>query len=437
MKTLVPGVFLHVIPSTKYKTIRLNIRFTAPLAVATIAPRTLLSSVLETSSAKYPTQTAIANVLDELYGASFGMSVAKQGQRHFFTVTLNVVNDKFLEEKGILQEAVDFLREVLFAPLLEGDGFHQETFHKEQENLMRYIEGIYEDKQSYSSLKLQEVYFNDPAQKIPSFGTQAMIKALTPTSLYTYYQEMLTQDQVDISLVGDVSEKEASALFQDFPFTPRKVAAPEAEVFYHQALSNVVKEEQEQQPVLQSKLNLAYQVPETFLDAKYFASIVFNGLFGGFPHSKLFMNVREKESLAYYASSSVDSYRRYLTVQTGIDGKNRNHVLHLIEEQLRALQRGEFTDLEFQQTKANLKNQFLMQQDSPQRQLELAFQQRSILGRTMTVTEWLQLLADVTPQDVVDYAKACQLQSIYFLEGSAHEDWLPTTEWNRLWRDVT
>ena len=38
--------------------------------------------------------------------------------------------------------------------------------------------------------------------------------------------------------------------------------------------------------------------------------------FWRFPHSKLFMNVREKEHLAYYASSSIDTFRGFMTVQT-------------------------------------------------------------------------------------------------------------------------
>ena len=65
--------------------------------------------------------------------------------------------------------------------------------------------------------------------------------------------------------------------------------------------------------------------------------MVFNGLFGGFPHSKLFLNVREKHSLAYYASSSVEPFRGLLTVQTGIDGKNREKVLRLVNDQLKEI----------------------------------------------------------------------------------------------------
>ena len=59
---------------------------------------------------------------------------------------------------------------------------------------------------------------------------------------------------------------------------------------------NIVKERQVREPIVQAKLNLAYQTNVYYDEPERFALMVFNGLFGGFPHSKLFMNVRERKS---------------------------------------------------------------------------------------------------------------------------------------------
>jgi predicted Zn-dependent peptidase len=86
--------------------------------------------------------------------------------------------------------------------------------------------------------------------------------------------------------------------------------------------------------------------------------LVFNELFGGSPLSKLFMNVREKASLAYYASSSFDTFRGVLKVQAGIDGKNHDQVLAIIAAQLSAIQAGDFTDDLVEQLKLGLDQRF-------------------------------------------------------------------------------
>lgn len=75
---LAEGVNLHVLPTKKYKTIRIFIRFTARLQQEVITKRSLLSSMLETNSLNYPDQTKLSAQLAELYGASFGLSVRKK-----------------------------------------------------------------------------------------------------------------------------------------------------------------------------------------------------------------------------------------------------------------------------------------------------------------------------------------------------------------------
>lgn len=44
-----------------------------------------------------------------------------------------------------------------------------------------------------------------------------------------------------------------------------------------------------------------------------------------------------------------------MTVQTGIDGKNRNQVLRLISTELENIRLGKISELEIEQTKAMLK----------------------------------------------------------------------------------
>lgn len=419
MKTLTSGVYLHLLPEKKYKTIRINIRFSQVLREDNSTLRTLLASVLETNAKNYPTQRHVSQVLADLYGASFGINVGKKGTRHIVTVSMNLVNDKFLTEKNITQKAISFLKEMLFAPNITNDLFHEETFLREKENLLSYLKSVYEDKQTYSSLELQKLYFKDPAQGIPSFGLKEQLEKVTNAQLVEAYTEMIEEDKVDILVVGDVTEEEMVSLFSEFPFKEREEAIEK--VTYQQEFSPVIREKQERQEISQAKLNLAYRVKSSSVSEDYFTAVIFNGLFGGFPHSKLFLNVREKESLAYYASSSLDTFRSYLSVQTGIEGKNRDHVLHLITEQLESLQRGEISDLELMQTKANLKNQFLMTQDSPQGQMELYFRQ-VFLNECITEEMWLEKLEAVTVEDVSQYAKDVRLESIYFLEGVTYEN---------------
>lgn len=231
---------------------------------------------------------------------------------------------------------------------------------------------------------------------------------------------MIKEDQVDIFVVGDIEETMAIEALKELPFTERKVVQPE--IFYQQTQNNVIKERQIQEPVVQAKLNLAYQTNVYYDQPERFSLMVFNGLFGGFPHSKLFMNVREKESLAYYASSNIDTFRGLLTVQTGIETKNRNQVLHLIHQQLASLQNGEVTELELEQTKAMLRNHYLLSLDSPQAAIESAYLAHWLPDTELSDEEWLARMERVTIEDIQEVANQIELQAIFFLAGGEENE---------------
>ncbi|MDT2612860.1 EF-P 5-aminopentanol modification-associated protein YfmF [Enterococcus dongliensis] len=415
MIELKKGVRLHVITTKKYKTIQVYGRFTTRLTKEIMTKRALLANLLETNSLHYPDQTKLSGRLAELYGASFGLNVGRKGNLHWLDVGLGVVNGKYVDDPKLLSEAVDFLQEVLFYPNIHNGKFDEQTFQLEKENLQSYIETLQEDKQTLASLKIKETYFTDEAQKLPSFGTVADLANETSESLAAYYHTMITQDQVDLFVIGDVEEKEVAELFQQLPFAEREEDFPA--IYYYQTKDNVIREQQVQEAVVQGKLNLAYATDVYYEDSDRFALLVFNGLFGGFPHSKLFMNVREKASLAYYASSSFDTFRGYLQVQTGINSANREKVLHLINEQLIELQAGDFTELAFQQTKAMLKNHYLLGLDSMQNTIETTYLAQWLPKSKLTDEEWLRRLAAVTPEDVQHVAKKIRLQAIFFLDG--------------------
>ncbi|GEQ38051.1 peptidase M16 [Tetragenococcus halophilus] len=419
--SLQPGVKLTVIPTEKFKTVRLFVRFSTKHQKAVASKRALLTNLLETNSFNYPTQTKLSEKLADLYGASFGLNVSKKGNIHQVNLMMNLVNGKFINEQDIFSEGIKFIQEILFHPNIKEGAFDQETFQREKENMMDYLESIKEDKQTLAALRLQELYFaEDIDQKTPSFGTKEDLNSLSAYDLVQTYHEMMTQDQIDIFVVGDIEEERAKEAIQSLPFSPR--SSLQTEIFYKQGLKAEVQSEVLYEPVVQAKLNLAYQTSIYYNDQKRFSLLVFNGLFGGFPHSKLFINVREKASLAYYASSTFDSFRGIVTVQTGIDSKDRSRVLSLIEKQLESLKSGDFTESELQQTKVMLKNQFLLSLDSSRGLIEIAYLKQWFSELVEDEKEFEQKIMAVSKEDVKKVAADLQLQAIFTIDKEvAHE----------------
>ena len=161
---------------------------------------------------------------------------------------------------------------------------------------------------------------------------------------------------------------------------------------------------------------MGFSTPVTFHHPDYPKMQVTNGIFGGFAHSKLFMNVREKESMAYYASSSYSSHYGLVYVMAGIDAELEEKAVKLITEQLTVLQNGDITDLELEQTKALLKNGIKSAFDSARGQIEV-FDQFKELDENFTADQLISKWEAVTKEDVKKMASEIKLEIVYLLSG--------------------
>lgn len=415
MSERIPGVHLQVVPTDKFKTTQITIRFKSKLSEEKLNERSLLAAMMENCCAKYPSPGEMNEQLANMYGALFSVDSTRKGDLLLFSLTLTIVNDRFLNgDTQLLAEGFEFLYDVLFEPLVENDMFVPSIVSLEKHHLMNYMAAMVEDKQDYTVMRLQSLYFDNEAQAVPFYGTPEGIEPIEPDQLYRAYKDMLLNDEVVITVIGNVSENEVAPFIDAMPFPPRVIQS--INPFYHQSVGEI-RAESETQPIVQSKLAMIYQTNIYYGEMPYYPLLVFNGLFGGFPHSKLFMNVRERESMAYYASSHIDAYRGNILVQAGIDAQNRDTVIQLIEEQLESLQNGEFDELAFQQTKAMLINQWLSGQDNARVMQEHAYTQWLFNDHDLSLDAMIQHIQDVTVEEVALVAKQVTLQAAFFLEG--------------------
>lgn len=413
------GVTLDLLPTKQFKTVGIKVDFVAPLQATAITARALLAQVLETSTEQYPTQTALARELSRLYGATFGISVLKLGTKHVIRLTCSVVDEQYLanyaDDMPLFERGMDLLKQVLFAPLLPGGNFDSATFTQQRQNLYTAIKSLDDDKQYLANRRLQELLFTgQPTQAMNALGDLHVLSGLSATDILGTYHEMLANDAVHVAVIGDVTAERVQSTLAQWPLNDR--TEPTSDPYYHWDAQPQVQVGDDLAPVVQAKLNLGYQLPVYRNDADFMAAVVFNAAFGGSPLSLLFTNVREKASLAYYASSGYNPFNGTLTVQAGIQAENQQRVETIIGEQLAAMQRGELPASLLDEVKASLLNARLSALDSPQRRLTgLLNVQLTHLSEPLAA--WQEKLMAITADDVARVAKRVTLQATYCLHG--------------------
>lgn len=411
------GVTLYIRKSEQFKTVNFSVKWKTALDEKKSAPRAVLANILEESNGRYRSQTEFRNALDELYGTVLYTDAGKRGETHIVSLSAECVNDEYLSEGGVLEEVLSLIKTVIFDPNVVDGQFDETVVNREKRSVKERIRSLYDDKTRYAQKRMLELLRPDSAASAPSYGTEEDVDALTSADLFAAYESMLNEDEIDIYVVGDIDEDEMTEKIRSLlTFNSRKVHERQTATQQTATQEREVRHVREKQDMKQGKLHLGFTTPVTFRHPDYAKMQMTNGVFGGFAHSKLFINVREKENMAYYASSSYSSHYGLLYVMAGIDAELEEKAVKLISEQLTALQQGEITDLEMEQTKALLANGIKSAFDSARGQIEV-FDQYKELDENFTADTIIAGWESVTKDDVKNMASEIKLEIVYLLSG--------------------
>lgn len=405
---------LHVLPTQRFKTFAVALYAGVPLSESTVTPAALIPFVLRRGTASTPETKAFRERLDDMYGAGFGFDVLKRGDAQIVQFRVDVIHDQFVSsDKPLLEAALAFLGEVVTEPALEDGRFRAKYVDAEKTTLRKRLEAIVNDKIRYASERcLEEMCANEPYRLHP-LGRIDDLEAIGPESLMEYYRAWLASAAFDLYVVGDTTLEEVSGLVAQSFKAPAGLPAgyPAPDIRPAAGEPKTVVERME---VGQGKLNMGLRANVSYADDDYPAALLYNGILGGYPHSKLFMNVREKASLAYYAASRYDGHKGIVTIQSGIEIGNYDKANAIIAEQLEQMRKGDVQELELAQTKAMIGNHLREIQDSAYEMIGFDF--NSVLsGRTRTTAGLLQDVENTDAADIVRVAQRVQLDTIYFL----------------------
>ncbi|MGN7386754.1 EF-P 5-aminopentanol modification-associated protein YfmF [Sporosarcina sp. SAFN-015] len=409
------GVNLYIRKTEQFKTITMSIKWLAELDEKQAAYRAVLSNVLQDSNADYPKQSDLRKALDELYGTVFYMDAGKRGSSHILSLNMECVNDEYLSTTGVFDEALNMVNTIIFKPNFKDGTFDESIVSREKRTVIERIRSIYDDKTRYAHKRMLELMRpNDPAS-MSSSGTEEDVESITSATLLDTYKRMLNEDEIDIYVVGDVQEDELVEKIKSmFDFPAREVTKKQYE--QKETENKEARQVFERQDMKQGKLQVGYRTPISFFHPDYPKMQVANGVLGGFAHSKLFMNVREKESMAYTVNSAYAAYYGIVYVMAGIDAELEEKAVKLIGEQIDEMQKGNVSDLELDQTVALLSNSIRSAFDSARGQIEV-YDQYKQLDEDFTADKWIAKWDAVSIEDVKQMASQIQLELIYLLSG--------------------
>lgn len=412
------SIKLHCIKTEKFKTNLLSVFLTVPLDRDTVTYNAMIPAVLRRGTNNLKTQEDISIALENMYGATFDCGIEKTGDNQILKFYLEMVNDEFLDSKeSTLIKAINLILDIVFNPLVEDNKFKEEYVKTEKENMRQIIEAKIDNKDRYAFDRCIEEMYKNKTYGLYKFGYVEDLEKIDGKNLYEHYKKLILTSKIDIFVSGDIDENQVRNTISNNENI--KKLQDRQDIHIINSEKNIEqngdkpKETQEKMDVTQGKLVIGTDVTFDEEDSKYKISL-YNVILGEGATSKLFQNVREKESLAYTARSNYIRQKNNIYIRCGIEIDNYEKAVEVIKEQLEAMKNGNFTDEDIQNAKKYIVSGLQTTQEEQDSELSYYFGQE-LSDKFTSFEEYEEKINKVTREDIQKVAQNIKVNTIYFL----------------------
>lgn len=416
---LMPGVWLNHLRSDKFKTACMSLTLLTQLKRDSASMNALIPYVLRRGTTRYGDMEALSARLEELYGAAVEPVVRRIGEIQCVGFYASLPEREYLPGgQDVLRDTAELMGELLLSPATRGGLLLPQYVDSERDKMLDTIRSRINEKRGYSLFRCIEEMCCYEDFAVGRLGGEMECQAIHYQKLTKHYRALLQTCPLEIFYCGRAGEDEVASAMRD-----ALSALPRGGIDYDlgtdvrmNALEEAPRYVEEELPVSQGKLVIGFRLGECMEDPDIAALHVFNSVYGSGTSSKLFMNVRERLSLCYYASSIIDIHKGIMLVASGIEFEKFGAARDEILAQLEAMKRGEITEAELNAAKAGVASDLRSLMDS-QGELEGFYLAQALDGADYGPMELAELAEIVTKEDVVAIANSVECDLIYFLKG--------------------
>ena len=405
---------LHMIKTDKFKTIKVKVSFRRPILKEEVTMRNILSQILVQTTNKYKTKRDLAIKAQDLYAASISSSNSRIGNYINTDIILSVLNDKYTEE-GNFSTAIDFLYDIIYDPNVDDNSFDKNQLEIIKTSAKTELESEKEDSNYYSILRLHEIMDANNPSSIKMSGYIEDLDSIDGEKLYEYYKEVLKKDLMDIFVIGNIDTKEIEKLIKS-KFNIKTFKKSRKPYYVKETKPRLRRRfVTEKDDNNQSKLAIGARTNNLTMYEKNYPLTLYNIILGGGEDSKLFRNVREKNSLCYYINSVPQKLDGILLIRAGIDKKNVKKTISLVEKEMNNMKHGKITENDL----AMAKEFFTTAMDSLKESQTSIMEHYYLMDllKTDDIDTRIKKMNKITIPEVVKVAKKVKIDTIYCLEG--------------------
>lgn len=413
---------IYKVNNNKFKSIYISYNFTQEVNDTKIfSSYAVLASLMAKSSKSYPTQKDIEKYLNSLYGANFDVNIEKLGDLYNLEFRIEFVNKKFIPSKEeLLEKILLFLKEMIYNPAQ----WTQDVFKREKDFILQRINERKDEKLKYGIQRAEELLCKDEPFGTYLYGEEDVVKNLSLKDIKDAYSTLIN-DSITVIVSGNLDgydsiDSEIEKIFKQYDknfntnIENLKYNIKRQENYKYEEVKEI-------QDTTQSVLSLGLRIKEC-TPKDFYVLNVYNAILGTTPSSKLFQNVREKESLAYTVRSRYYRFKDIIVIYAGINKENYEKALDVIKIQLEDMKKGNITDIEFKSARDSLLADLLEWKDSKVAMAKMKLSNLiAFKDADISIDQMREEIKNVKIEDVINISKKIEVEKVFLLGGEIDE----------------
>ena len=401
--------------SDRFKSVFVTVNLLLPLVADKAGKNALLAMVLKKSNQLYKTEKELERALASLYDSTIDVNIEKLDNLYNIQFGMELLNGNYMPKEDV-EKAKQILCAIICKPSLINGKFDEQIFSREKASLLQKIAEERDDKKKYALECLKQDMFKGTDYGAHSLGTSEMVEKISNDDLSKHYAYVINNAEVVVSAVGNLNGMETF---------PEETYNTICEYCGKHTVTNVqdvekehkgIEESVENQEINQSVLCIGLRAENATKEDGY-ALTLYNAILGGTPASKLFQNVREKESLAYFAKSVYNKLKQVIYMYSGVDPVNNEKAKAVMLQQLELIKNGEVSEEEFYAAKHSLISAYRELRDSKVAISRNLLNNEVYFGYDVDLDEMIEKLQELKLDDVIAVANKIKATNVFLLGG--------------------
>ncbi len=409
-----PAFDIITLNSDKFKSCYVQIIYQSKVEKGAMSDKSLLADYLTNCSRLYPKRKEILKKTEELYRPSIYAVTNKVGGVLLTSFNLGFINPKYVKESDYVDKLLEFFTNLIKDPLFINNEAEPNNFNIVKNSLKTDLSAIEEFADRISLKNALEKMDEKSLSNVNVLGDLEEIENVTPKVLYNTYDELINKSPFSVYVLGNLEMNKIARKLEKL-LDNKIIKTKKYEYYVNNKSVSKVKTIKDTSSFIQSNLVMLFNLDNLTETEKNVSFDLFNYLFGSSPiESKLFTYLRSNNSLTYSVSSNYLKYDKLLMVSLGMKKGNEEKAINLIKKALKEMQKGDFTDEEFNIAKENIMAVLEKNQDDPS--IIMRYYTFNHLMDIPLIEERMDILKTITKDDIVKLAKKVKLNTIYILE---------------------